>query len=199
VRFCNRYISAFPADEDFVGTANTVAARASQDVFDALARIDDYQGRPPEIREVAVRMDIRRGEQRAFLRSVKLPGRVRPGEEVRARVTLRRVRGGVIHRSYRMTIPHGLRRGERVLKFSGTDVDVADDGLLGAIIIDGIDDGAGNPGPRNLRALAEGVRGLERYDGVRVSAGGSRRRAFRDGDVRISGRASTRVRVIRRY
>jgi hypothetical protein len=195
VRFCNRYVSAFPADEAFVGTANTVAARASQDVFDALARIDDYQGRPPQIGEVAVRMNLRRGEQRAFLRTVKLPERVRPGQKVRARVTLRRVRGGLIRRSYRMTIPHGLKRGERALKFAGTDVDVADDGLLGAIIIDGIDDGAGNPGPRNLRTLAEGIRSLERYDGVRVSAGGNRRRAFRDRDLRISGRASTRVRV----
>jgi hypothetical protein len=198
VRFCNRYVSAFPADEDFVGTANTVAARASQDVFDALARIDDYQGRPPRIGEVAVRMDIRRGEQRAFLRSVKLPKRVRPGQKVRARVTLRRVRGGLIRRSYRMTIPRGLERGERMLRFAGTDVDVADDGLLGAIIIDGIDDGAGNPGPRNLRALARGIRGLERYDGVRVFAGSNRRRAFRDRDLRISGRAGTRVRVVRR-
>src|SRR3954447_9774005 len=112
-------------------------------------------------------MDLRRGEQRAFLRSVRLPERVRAGQKVRARVTLRRVRGGVIRRSYRTTIPRGLGRGKRTLRFSGTDVDVADDGLLGAIIIDGIDDGAGDPGPRNLRALAKGIRGLERYDGVR--------------------------------
>jgi hypothetical protein len=197
VRFCNRYVSAFPADEDFVGTANTVAARASQDLFDALARIDDYQGTPPRVGEVAVRMDIRRGEQRAFLRSVKLPRRVRAGQRVRARVTLRRVRGGIVRRSYRMRIPRDLHRGKRALRFTGTDVDVADDGLLGAIIIDGIDDGAGDPGPRNLRALANGIRRLERYDGVRVNAGGGRHRAFRDRELRISGRATARVRVVR--
>jgi hypothetical protein len=196
-RFCNRYVSAFPADEDFVGTANTVAARASQDVFDALARIDDYQGRPPRIGEVAVRMDLRRGEQRAFLRSVRLPGRVRPGRRVRARVTLRRVRGGILRRSYRMRIPRDLRRGMRTLRFTGTDADIADDGLLGAIILDGIDDGAGDPGPRDLRALGRSIRGLQRYDGVRVKAGGARTRAFRDRDLRISGRASVRVRVVR--
>src|SRR5829696_8357521 len=197
VRFCNRYVSAFPADEDFVGTANTVAARASQDVFDALARIDDYQGTPPRIGEVAVRMDIRRGEQRAFLRSVKLPRRVRAGQRVRARVTLRRVRGGIVRRSYRMRIPREMHRGKRTLRFTGTDVDVADDGLLGAIIIDGIDDGAGDPGPRNLRALAESIRRQQRYDGVRVNAGGGRHRAFRDRELRISGRATARVRVLR--
>jgi len=198
VRFCNRYVSSFPADEDFVGTANTVAARASQDVFDALAQIDDYQGTPPQIREVAVRMDLRRGERRALLRSVELPRRVRPGQKVRARVTMRRVRGGIVERSYRMRIPRGLQRGARTLRFSGTDVDVADDGLLGAILIDGLDDGAGDPGPRNLRALAERIRSLHRHDGVHVRAGGDRVRAFRDRDLRISGRATTRVRVVRR-
>jgi hypothetical protein len=196
-RFCNRYVSAFPADEDFVGTANTVAARASQDLFDALAQIDDYQGEPPRIGEVAVRMDLRRGEQRAFLSSVRLPRRVRPGQKVRARVTLRRVRGGTLRRSYRMRIPGSLRRGVRTLRFTGTDVDVADDGLLGAIILDGLDDGAGNAGPRNLRALAKRIRALRRYDGVRVRTGSGRMRAFRDRDLRISGRASARVRVVR--
>ena len=195
-RFCNRYVSAFPADEDFVGTANTVAARASSDVFDALAAIDDYKGTPPGIGEVAVRMDLRRGEQRAFLRSVKLPRRVRPGQKVRARVTLRRVRGGTIKRSYRMRIPRGMRRGARTLRFTGADADVADDGLLGAIIIDGVDDGAGDPGPRNLRALASRIRSVRRYDGVRVRGGGERGHAFRDADLRISGRAAARVRVV---
>jgi len=197
-RFCNRYVSAFPADEDFVGTANTVAARASSDVFEALTVIDDYQGKPPKIGEVAVRMDLERGEQRAFLRSIRLPRRVRAGRTVKARVTLRRVRGSTFKRTYRVKIPRGLRAGQRTIRFAGTDADVADDGLLGAIIIDGIDDGAGNPGPRNLRALARGIRGLERYDGVRVFTGSNRRRAFRDRDLRISGRAGTRVRVVRR-
>jgi hypothetical protein len=96
-----------------------------------------------------------------------------------------------------MRIPRDLRRGARTLRFSGSDADVADDGLLGAIIIDGVDDGAGNPGPRNLRKLASRIRSVRRYDGVRVRAGGGRSRAFRDPDLRISGRATTRVRVVR--
>ena len=111
-----------------------------------------------------------------------------------------------------MRIPREMRRGARTLRFSGTDADIADDGLLGAIIIDGGEDGAGDPGPRNLRKLAarirsvrryDGVRvrtggGLHRYDGVHLRAGGERTRAFRDRHLRISGRAETRVRVVRR-
>ena len=197
-RFCNRYVSAFPADEDFVGTANTVAARASSDVFEALTAIDDYQGTPPKIGEVAVRMDLERGEQRAFLRSIRLPRRVRAGRTVKARVTLRRVRGSLFKRTYRMKIPRGLRAGQRTIRFAGADADVADDGLLGAIIIDGLDDGAGDPGPKNLEALAKRIRSTERFDGVRMRAGGDVSRAFHDDDVRISGRASATVRVLRR-
>ncbi len=198
LRVCNRYVSAFPADEDFVGTANTVAARASNDVFEALTAIDDYQGTPPQVKEIAVRINIRRGEQRAFLRSVRLPRRVKPGQTVRARVTLRKVRGGRIVRSYPMRIPGGMRRGVRSLTLSGTDADIADDGLLGAIIIsDEEDDGAGDEGPQTLRALASRIRSIHRYDGVRVRGGFGRQHAFRDRDLRISGRASTTVRVVR--
>jgi len=199
VRYCNRYVSAFPADEDFVGTANTVAARVSSDLYQALAAIDDYQGTPPKVKEIAVRMDIRRGEQRAFLRSVRLPRRVKPGQEVRARVTLRKVRGGTITRRYPLRIPSGLARGKRTLTFFGADVDVADDGLLGAIIISDEEyDGAGEEGPRSLRALASDIRAVRRWDGVRVRGGFGRRRAFRDDDLRISGRASASVRVVGR-
>jgi hypothetical protein len=128
---------------------------------------------------------------------VKLPRTVRAGRRVRARVRLRRVRGDVFTRTYRVRIPRGLRRGVRTLRFTGTDADVADDGLLGAIFIDGVEDGAGDPGPRNLKALARRIRAIRRYDGVRVRAGGARSRGFRDDRLRISGRARATVRVVR--
>jgi hypothetical protein len=122
---------------------------------------------------------------------------VKPGQKVRARVTLRRVRGGKIVRRYPVRIPSGMGRGLRTVTFSGTDADVADDGLLGAIIIsDEEDDGAGDAGPESLSALASRIRSIHRYDGVRIRGGFGRRHAFRDDDLRISGRASTTVRVV---
>ncbi len=146
-----------------------------------------------------MRIRIARGERRAFLRSVKLPRRVRPGRHVRARVTLRRVRGGIVHRRYRVRIPGHLRRGIRSLRFTGSDVDIAEDGLLGTIIIgDEADDGAGEPGPRSLAALADRIRGRARFDGVRIRAAGTPSRAFRDPEFRISGRTTAVVRVVRR-
>jgi hypothetical protein len=198
VRFCNRYVSAAPSDVDFVGTANTVAARASSDVFDALDAIDGYQGTPPVVKEIAVRIDLRRGEQRAFLRSVRLPARVRPGRTVRVRATLRRVRGGIIHRAYRVRIPGFLGRGEHALRFTGADADVAEDGLLGAIVIGADGSGSsGSPGPRSLQALARRIRSIARYDGVHLHVGGAGLRGFRDPALRISGSATGHVRVVR--
>jgi hypothetical protein len=90
-----------PADEDFVGTANTVAARASRTSSTRSPRSTTTRARRRRIGEVAVRMDLRRGEQRAFLRSREAAAARAPGQKVRARVTLRRVRGGTITRSYR--------------------------------------------------------------------------------------------------
>ena len=196
-RFCNRYVSSGPADPDFSGTADTVAARASSDVFEALSDIDAYQGRPPEVSEIAVRMDLARGEQRAFLRSVRLPHRVRAGHRVRVRATLRRVRGGTIHRSYRVRIPGWLGHGRHVLRFTGADADTADDSLLGAIVIDSGGSTSGDPGPASIKALARRITRIGRYDGVHLHAAGARMRGFRDPRLRISGSAAATVRVQR--
>jgi hypothetical protein len=142
---------------------------------------------------------VSRGQRQAFLRHVRLPRRVHPGQRVRVRAVMRQVRGGRIVRRYRMRIPSDLRPGWRRLAFAGTDADSADDSLLGAIIIsDEEDDGAGDFGPPSLRRLADAIRDLERFDGVRVRAGGVRRPAFRDPDLRIAGRAAALVRVVRR-
>jgi hypothetical protein len=199
IHFCNRYVSSLPADADFVGTANTIGALASTDINDAVSRVDDYNGPPPHVKEIAVRMDLRRGEQRAFLRSVKLPARVRAGQRVTLLARMRKVRGPMLTRSYRVRIPRDIRPGKRRLKFSGSDVDFAEDGLFSDIIISDQDDDAGDEGPRTLKKLASSIRGLRRWDGVQIRSGlADRRRSFLDRDLRISGRAATTVRVVRR-
>jgi hypothetical protein len=199
IRVCNRYVSEAPADPDFSGTSSVVAARAASDAFDALAMLEEYQGPPPHVTEVAARIDIRRGQRQAFLQHVRVPSTIRPGSRIRVRATMRRVRGGLIARTYRMRVPRDLRPGLRRLTFVGTDADTADDSLLGAIVIsEDQDDGAGDPGPPTLRRLADAIHSLERFDGVRIRGGGVREPAFRDRDLRIAGRAHVFVRVARR-
>ena len=114
------------------------------------------------------------------------------------------VRGPRITRTFRLRIPSGLNRGRRTLTFLGRDVDDPDSDLFGALVetitIGGDDEGdsAGRYGPRTLDELAERIEDLGRYDGVRLRAGGVRTRAYRDADLRISGRASATVRVVRK-
>jgi hypothetical protein len=203
MRVCNRYVSAIAPSDPEAG-ANIVAAGGASDALSALTELDDYKPRPLHVTEFAARVRLRRGLRQAFLRRVVLPRRVRPGRRVRARVHLQVVRGPKITRTFRLRIPSGLRRGHRRLTFVGRDVDDPDSDLFGAlvdtIIIGGDEeeDSSGREGARNLRQLANRIHDLHRYDGVRLRAGGIRARAFRDPDLRISGRVSTSVRVVRK-
>jgi hypothetical protein len=129
---------------------------------------------------------------------------VRPGHRVRARMRLQVVHGPKITRTFRLRIPSGLARGHRRLTFLGRDVDDPDSDLFGAlidtIVIGGDEEGdsAGREGARSLDGLARRIHDLERYDGVRLRARDIRTRAYRDPRLRISGRVTTSVRVVRK-
>jgi hypothetical protein len=146
---------------------------------------------------------LHRGLHQAFLRSVDLPRRVRPGRRVRARFHLQVVRGPRITRTARVRIPRSLSRGRHRLSFVGHDVDDPDSDLFGALIDtitigdEDSGEGAGSEGARSLAQLARRIRRIQRYDGVRLRAGGSATRAYRDPLLRISGRTSKVVRVRR--
>jgi hypothetical protein len=128
---------------------------------------------------------------------------VRAGRRVRARFHLQVVRGPKITRTFRLRIPSGLSRGRHRLSFVGRDVDDPDSDLFGALvdtITIGGDEGssAGHEGARTLAQLARRVKGIERYDGVRLHAGGVTTHAYRDPQLRVSGRISKTVRVVRK-
>ena len=200
LRFCNRYASAVAPSDPTAG-ANIVAAGGASDALTALTDIDDFKQRPLHVTEFAARVKLHRGLRQAFIRSVSLPRRVRRGHRVRATLHLQVVRGPRITRSFLLRIPSSLHAGKHRLSFVGRDVDDPDSDLFGAIVETiTIGDGgggasAGDPGARSLDALARRVRGIARYDGVTVRAGGSRAHAYRDPDLRISGRGSATVRV----
>jgi hypothetical protein len=201
LRFCNRYASAVPPSDPEAGE-NIVAAGAASDALTALTDLDGFKKRNLHVTEFAASVKLSRGLRQAFIRSVTLPRRVRSGRHVRARLHLQVVRGPRITRSFRLRIP-SLRPGRHRLRFTGKDVDDPDSDLFGALVetitIGGdAESSAGDPGPSSIDALARQVRGIGRYDGVTLRAGGRRSRAYRDADLRISGAASTTVRVARR-
>jgi hypothetical protein len=200
MRFCNRYVSIAQEQADDGSLGNAVTTNAAADLAGALSSLDAYSGKPPHILGVDVLLELRRGAQQAFLRHISVPSRVRPGQTIRVRATLQRVRGAQFRRSYRLRIPGGARRGELKLRLTGRDADTGDDALGTTIIIgdDSEDDGAGEEGPATIRELAEEVEATARYDGVTFRLGSARGRAFRDDDIRISGRAEATLRVQKR-
>jgi hypothetical protein len=202
LRFCNRYASAIAPSDPEAGE-NIVAAGGASDALTALTDLDDFKLQRLHVTEFAARVKLHRGLRQAFIRSVTLPRHVRRGHRVRARLNLQVVRGPRISRSFRLRIPGSLRPGRRRLSFLGKDVDDPDSDLFGALVEtiliggDETDDGAGHLGARTLDALARRVRNVARYDGVTLRGGGRRAHAYRDADLRISGRASRTVRVRR--
>jgi hypothetical protein len=203
LRVCNRYVSALAPSDPEAG-ANIVAAGGASDALAALTELDDYKPAALHVTEFAARVQLQRGMHQAFLRSVDLPRRVRPGRRVRARFHLQVVRGPKITRTFRLRIPSGLSRGRHQLTFVGRDVDDPDSDLFGALVdtitIGGDDEGesAGREGARTLGQLAHRIHGIERYDGVRLRSGAGTTRAYRDPQLRISGKVSKSVRVVRK-
>jgi hypothetical protein len=197
LRFCNRYVSLSVCQADDGTTANAVLTGAANDLGGALSTIDAYTGKPPKVTGVTVNLKLHRGADQAFLRSVSLPAKVRPGQRVRARVALQRVRGSRFTRTYTMRIPPAAHRGEQTVRLVGQDADQGDSGFTTIVLTDDDEnEGGGDPGPSTLRQLAEQVRSTGRYDGVNVRIGRARGQAFRDDAFRISGQADATVRVV---
>src|SRR3954469_13771043 len=201
-RICNRYASALAPSDPEAG-ANIVAAGGACDALAALSEIDEYKPRALHVTGFTAGVQLHRGLRQAFLRRVDLPRRVRAGRRVRARFHLQVVRGPRVTRTARIRIPGGLSRGRHRLTFTGHDVDDPDSDLFGALIdtftIGDEDpgDGAGSEGARSLAQLSRRIKRIQRYDGVRLRAGGRAARAYRDPLLRISGRTSQTVRVRR--
>src|SRR4051794_402709 len=200
MRFCNRYVSIAQEQSEDGSLGNAVTTNAASDLAGALSSIDAYSGKPPHILGVDVLLELRRSADQAFLRHISVPAHVKPGQTIRVKATLQRVRGAQFKRTYQMRIPGDAKRGELKLRLIGRDADSGDDSLATTIIIgdDSQDDGAGEAGPGSIRELADEVEATARYDGVTFRLGSARGRAFLDEDVRISGRAEATVRVQKR-
>jgi hypothetical protein len=197
-RFCNRYLSSAILEPGAGPLGNGVAFSAAIDALDAVTLVETFEGRAPHISRLHATVDLQRGERLAFLRSVKAPRRVRPGRTVRLRVTVQHIRGGRTTRAYRVKIPRGLRPGFRTLTLAGFEEDSPDERLLELLLGDEFDEDQEDDAPDTLDDLIASIRSLGRWDGVQMRLAGSRRRAFRDDDLLITGRARTMVRIARR-
>jgi hypothetical protein len=197
-RFCNRYLSSAIMDPEAGTLGNAVAFSAAIDTLDAVTLIETYEGRTPHVARMDAKLSLQRGERLAFLRSVKGPKRVRPGRTVRLRVTVQRVRGGRMVRNYPVRIPSSLRPGRRTITLSGIRGDSPDQDLLEILLGEDLGGENDRGGPASLENLIGSIRSLGRWDGVQLRLAGRRRRAFRDENLVIGGRARTTVRIVGR-
>ena len=208
LRFCNRYVGDGGGGLGEGDFSNVVATAAAGDVESALSLIGAYTSRALHVTGVDAGVRVRRGAALEFMRELDLPRRVRPGQRVRAKLTVQRLRGPKRVLNVRLKMPPDLKRGSRRIILRGTDADFSEEGLFEAITIlfgDEEEDKGRNrdrsaldEGPQSLSELREAVEAIERYDGVELFVDRTRgegRRAFRDPDVRLSGRVSARVRV----
>jgi len=194
-RFCNRYLSSSIFDPSLGPLGNPIAFSASLDASTAFSLIELYEGRPPHVSKVHAEIESRRGERVAFLRRVRAPRRVKPGRMARLRVTMQRLRGGNFTKRYRVRIPRGIKPGRRTMTLRGFQQDSFDDDLL-AILFGFEFEEEGQPtGPARLGTLIDSISALGRWDGVELRIGGRERRAFRDRDLVVTGRVSTKVRI----
>jgi hypothetical protein len=193
-KFCNRYLSSTLFDPFLGPLGNPIAFNAAMDASTAFSVIDIYEGRTPHVTNVHAEIDIRRGERLAFLRRIDAPRRVKPGKMATLRVTMQHLRGGNFTKRYRVRMPGGLKPGRRTLKLSGFREDSMDEDLLAILfgISENEDEG---PAPAKLNDLIETISALGRWDGVELRLGGREKRAFRDDDFVITGKARTHVRI----
>jgi hypothetical protein len=211
--FCNRYVTEAAAAGGFFGVGNGVAIGAALDVADALSVIESFEAAEVHVERVDARVGVRRGAMLAQLRGVRMPRRVRPNQRVRVTLRLEGADGDAGRRSFAMRIPARLERGSRRLTFVGTDADQlgGDEDFLGlsarparrtrATMAARRAPMAARRAPRRkppVERLAAQVEKLRRYDGIRLRLGrGKAIEVFRDRELRIAGRASIDVRVLR--
>ena len=198
-RFCNRYVSSGTFDPFLGPLGNPIAFAAAMDASSAFGLIEFFQGPTPHVSNVHAEIETRRGERVAFLRKVEAPRRVKSGQAVTLKVTMQRLRGANFTKRYRVNLPGGLKPGIRTLKLRGFEQESSEEDILA--ILFGLDpDGeeGSSDGPTRLNDLIESIGGLGQWDGVELRMGGKSKRAFKDDDMLIVGRADTSVRVRRR-
>jgi hypothetical protein len=198
-RFCNRYVSSAVFDPFLGPLGNPIAFNAALDASSAFSLIEAFQGPVPYVSNVHSEVELRRGERVAFLRKVRAPRRVRSGQKrVRLRVTMQRLRGTTFTKTYRINLPGGLKRGMRTLRLSGFQDEMSEEDILALLFGIDLEEEEGAGGPARLNDLIDTISSLGRWDGVLQRIAGKRKRAFKDDDMLIVGRAETRIRVLKR-
>ncbi len=191
LRFCNDYA----VDGE---VPNALAGAAAADMTAAVALLDGYRFGTLHPTAVEVGIRARSGVDQAFITGGSTAPRVRRGHTLRVRLRMRHTgTGRRTTQTFGVKIPLGTPRGVRVLRFSGTPIDVGgnpdDPGDLSIVFEE--QDSGDDAGPQSLTELRTLFTSLHRFDGVTATFSGEQHEVFRDPNVRITGSARVRVNV----
>jgi hypothetical protein len=148
------------------------------DFAEAVTLLDEYNFQPLAVTRVEVNLKLRRGLRQAFLIKAKGPDVVRRGRPVRVRVRIQQVRGPAEWKTIRVRVPRGMPSGDRELVLQGAPADSGGELEidLSELLFGGEEEGEdqdaeGNAetGPRTIKALANAIKKIGRYDGVKAS------------------------------
>jgi hypothetical protein len=177
---------------------NALAGAAANDVASAVEVLESYRFGTLHPTSIEIGLRVRRGLRHAYILTARAPARVRRGQTIGLRLTLRQTGSGArTTRTVRMRVPASAPVGLRTLRLEGTPAESGgdpNDGDLNLVFEDeeGSDDEAG---PESVGDVRDAFRALARFDGVSLQLGDFEGPLFRDPRLRISGEAQVRLRI----
>ncbi|MDO8209429.1 hypothetical protein [Conexibacter sp. CPCC 206217] len=197
LRFCNRYV----VNGSDTSGVPALALAMGGDVTTALSAIDTARYAALDVTKVDADISFERGLALATILDAKGPSTVRRGGTARVKLRLREDRGPLRTISVALRIPRDAPLGERTLRLSGRSLDGADGGDGTTIVLDlgggSGEDGSSGSGALSYGQVRSGFESAQRYDGLTAKIDKTRWRAFRDDAMRIDGRGTLSVTVVR--
>jgi hypothetical protein len=197
--FCNRYVGTGAAGDALAPPE--VANGASTDVANAFGALERVEFAALHVDRVVADVDARRGLAEASIVGARAPRRVRAGQDVPIRLTVRVYRGRLRTIRFRVRIPRGAS-GRIALTIRGPELPpgtgTSSQGLGGALSsLLSFSSTSGPPPSTNpidsLSQLRQAIAGLATYDGLYAGfPGHGKRRAYRNASLVITGRATLR-------
>ena len=216
MRFCNRYVG----DGQFIGGSEIAMGGDAATATTLVERFDRSQLHVDRVRTT---LEVHEGLRFAVLRGASGPKRVTPGERIKVRIKYQRPREAVESSTFRVRVPRSLRPGRRTLRLNGTGADPGDasfDAIFGAgLSPEEFGTGDLSESITSVEELAEAIRHIHRYDGIRATfrrqrdgdaldelidlfglaqEGAAGNPVFRHDELRIGGSARLRLRVLSR-
>jgi hypothetical protein len=198
--FCNRYLGTGAPGDGGVGVPE-LANAASTDVTSAFGALERVEFAALHVERVTAHLDAQRGLAEASIVGARAPRRVRAGQSVPVRLTVRIYRGPLRTLGLRVRIPRDAG-GRIALTIKGPELPPgtgsSSQGLGGALSsLFSFSETSGPPSSikpiDSLAELRDAVAGLASYDGLLAGfPGHAKRPVYRNRSLVITGRATLR-------